>query len=54
VASDQTSSQTPAVQALERLGSLFLRRVPMEDLLQNIADVTKTVLPGNPLASVRC
>jgi GAF domain-containing protein len=52
VARDQTSSPTPTVQALERLGSLSLRRVAMEDLLQNIADVTKAVLPGNPEASV--
>jgi hypothetical protein len=32
VASDQTSSPSPAVQALERLGSLSLRKVPMEEL----------------------
>jgi len=52
VASDQTSSPTPAVQALERLGSLSLRTTSMQDLLQTIADLAKTVLPGNLEASV--
>jgi GAF domain-containing protein len=52
VASDQTSSPTSAVQALERLGSLSLRTVSMEELLQTIADLAKTVMPGNPEASV--
>src|SRR4051812_30457361 len=52
VASDQTSSPTSAVQALERLGSLSLRTTSMQDLLQTIADLAKTVLPGNLEASV--
>jgi len=52
VASDQTSSPTSAVQALERLGSLSLRTVSMAELLQTIADLAKTVMPGNPEASV--
>jgi GAF domain-containing protein len=52
VASDQPASSTPAVQALERLGSLSLRTVSMEGLLQLIADSTKTVMPGGPEASV--
>jgi GAF domain-containing protein len=52
VASDQTSSPSPAVQALERLGSLSLRQVSMDDLLQTIAELAKTVMPGNPEASV--
>jgi GAF domain-containing protein len=52
VASDQTSSPTSTVQALERLGSLSLRRLSMEDLLQTIADLAKTVMPGNPEAAV--
>jgi GAF domain-containing protein len=47
VASDPTSAQ-----ALERLGSLSLRRVSMEDLLQTIADLAKAVMPGNPEAAV--
>jgi GAF domain-containing protein len=52
VASDQTSPSASAVQALERLGSLSLRQVSMDDLLQTVADLAKTVLPGNPEASV--
>ena len=52
MASDQTSSPTPAIQALERLGSLPLRTVSMQELLQMVADLAKTVLPGNPEASV--
>jgi GAF domain-containing protein len=52
VASDQTSSPSPAVQALERLGSLSLRKVSMEELLQTVADLAKMVMPGNPEASV--
>jgi GAF domain-containing protein len=52
VASDQTSASASAGQALERLGSLSLRQVSMDDLLQTIADLAKTVLPGNPEASV--
>ena len=52
MASDQTSSSTPAVQALERLGSLSLRRLSMDDLLQTIADLATTVMPGSPEASV--
>ena len=52
MASDQTSSPTPAVQALERLGSLSLRRLSMDELLQTIADLAKTVMPGSPEASV--
>jgi GAF domain-containing protein len=52
VASDQTSLPAPAVQALERLGSLSLRTVSMQELLQMIADLAKTVLPGNPETSV--
>ena len=52
MATDQTSSPVPAVQALERLGSLSLRQVSMDELLHTIADLTKTVMPGNPEASV--
>ena len=44
--------QTPAVAALERLGSLSLRTVSMEYLLQTVADLTKTVMLGNPETSV--
>jgi len=52
VASDQRHPRASTILALERLGSLSLRRVAMEDLLQNIADVTKTVLPGDPEVAV--
>ena len=52
MASDQTSSPTAAVQALERLGSLSLRRVSMAELLQTVAELATTVVPGNPEASV--
>jgi GAF domain-containing protein len=52
VASDQTSSPTPAVEALERLGAVSLRRTSMDELLQTIADLAKTVMPGSPEASV--
>lgn len=52
MASDETSSPTAAVQALERLGSLSLRRVSMAELLQTVAELATTVIPGNPEASV--
>ncbi len=52
MASDPTSPSTPAVRALERLGSLSLRTVSMEDLLQTVADLAKSVMPGGPEASV--
>ena len=52
MASDQTFAPPSTVQALERLGLLSLRRVSMADLLQRIADLAKTVMPGNPEASV--
>jgi GAF domain-containing protein len=39
-------------EALERLGRLSLRELSMDDLLQTVADLTKTVMPGNPEASV--
>jgi GAF domain-containing protein len=52
VASDQSSTSAAAVQALERLGRLSLRELSMDTLLQTVADLTKTVMPGNPEASV--
>ena len=52
MASDQSSPPTSAAEALEHLGSLSLRRVSMEYLLQTVADLTKAVLPGHPEASV--
>ena len=41
-----------ATEALERLGRLSLRDLSMEGLLQTVADVAKTVMPGSPEASV--
>jgi GAF domain-containing protein len=52
VASDQSSPPTSAAEALEHLGSLSLRKVSMEYLLQTVADLTKAVMPGKPEASV--
>ena len=39
-------------EALEYLGRLSLREQSLEDLLQSVVDLTKTVLPGNPEASI--
>jgi GAF domain-containing protein len=52
VASDQSSPRTSAAEALEQLGSLSLRTVSMEYLLQTVADLTKAVMPGHTEASV--
>ena len=52
MAIDQSSPRTSAAEALEHLGSLSLRKVSMEYLLQTVADLTKAVMPGNPEASV--
>src|SRR4051795_2034123 len=41
-----------AAEALEHLGRLSLRELSMEDLLQTVADLAETVMPGNPEASV--
>jgi GAF domain-containing protein len=41
-----------AAEALLRLGRLSLRELSMESLLQMIADLVTTVLPGDPEASV--
>jgi GAF domain-containing protein len=52
VASRQNSQSAIAAEALERLGRLSLRDLSMEDLLQTVADLTKTVMPGHTEASV--
>jgi GAF domain-containing protein len=52
VAGDQISRPASAGEALERLGKLSLRELSMEGLLQTVADLAKTVMPGNPEASV--
>ena len=41
-----------ATEALERLGRLSLRGLSMEGLLQIVADLTKTVMPGHTEVSV--
>ena len=41
-----------AAEALERLGRLSLRELSMDSLLQTVADLSKSVMPGNPEASV--
>ena len=52
MASSQNPQPANAAEALERLGRLSLRELTMESLLQTVADLVKTVLPGNPEASV--
>jgi GAF domain-containing protein len=52
VASTQPSRSATAAEALERLGRLSLRDLSMAGLLQTVADVTKTVMPGHTEASV--
>jgi GAF domain-containing protein len=52
VADDQDPQPADAGEALERLGRLSLRELSMDALLQTVADLTKTVMPGNPEASV--
>jgi GAF domain-containing protein len=41
-----------AAEALERLGRLSLRELSMDSLLETVADLTKSVMPGNPETSV--
>jgi GAF domain-containing protein len=41
-----------AAEALERLGRLSLRELSMDDLLQTVADLSRSVLPGTPEVSV--
>jgi GAF domain-containing protein len=52
VAGDQNPRLANATEALERLGRLSLRELSMDGLLQTVADLAKTVLPGNPETSV--
>jgi GAF domain-containing protein len=52
VAGTQTPQPANAAEALERLGRLSLRELSMEGLLQTVAGLAKTVMPGNPEASV--
>jgi GAF domain-containing protein len=43
---------TSAEQALDQLGRLDLRTHDMQSLLQTVADLAKSVMPGNPEASI--
>jgi GAF domain-containing protein len=52
VADSQIPRPADAAEALERLGQLSLRELSMDELLQTVADLTKTVMPGSPEASV--
>ena len=52
MASDENRQPTNAAEALERLGRLSLRELSMESLLQQVAELSKTVMPGNPETSV--
>jgi GAF domain-containing protein len=52
VADKQNPQSTSPAEALELLGRLSLRELSMDRLLQTVADLTKTVMPGNPEASV--
>jgi GAF domain-containing protein len=52
VASSHTPVPQNASEALLHLGGLSLRELSMEDLLQTVADLVTTVLPGNPEVSV--
>jgi GAF domain-containing protein len=50
----ETQSPPPAnrTEALERLGRLSLRDLSMDGLLQTVAELSKSVMPGNPETSV--
>jgi GAF domain-containing protein len=52
VADTESPRPADAAEALERLGRLSLRELSMDSLLQTVADLTKSVMPGNPEASV--
>jgi GAF domain-containing protein len=52
VAGSQNSYPANAAEALERLGRLSLRDLSMQELLQTVADLTRTVMPGHTEASV--
>jgi GAF domain-containing protein len=52
VADTETPRPADAAEALEHLGRLSLRELSMDGLLQTVADLTKSVMPGNPEASV--
>jgi GAF domain-containing protein len=52
VGDPQNNQPSSPAEALERLGRLSLRTLSMDSLLQMVADLTKSSLPGQPEASV--
>jgi hypothetical protein len=52
VANNQSPQGATAAEALEHLGQLSLRQHSMTSLLQTVAKLTKTVMPGDTEASV--
>ncbi|HST80184.1 MAG TPA: hypothetical protein VLL08_00445 [Kineosporiaceae bacterium] len=52
MASNQSPRPANAAEALEHLGRLSLREHSMKSLLQTVAELTKTVMPGDTEASV--
>ena len=52
MARSQEPQPVKATEALERLGRLSLRNLSMEELLQTVADLAKTVMPGPTEVSV--
>jgi len=52
VAGNEDPQPAKAAEALERLGRLSLRELSMDSLLQTVAELSKSVMPGNPEASV--
>ncbi len=52
MASNQSPQPANAAEALEHLGRLSLREHSMKSLLQTVAELTKTVMPGDTEASI--
>jgi hypothetical protein len=52
VAINEYPQPANAAEALERLGRFSLRELSMDSLLQTVADLSKSVMPGNPEMSV--
>ncbi|MCW2695243.1 MAG: Response regulator with antiterminator output domain [Modestobacter sp.] len=52
MSSSPSSRTAQATRALDQLGSMSLRQHSMDSLLQAVADLSKTVLPGDPEASI--
>ncbi len=52
MAGDENPHPANAAEALERLGRLSLRELSMDGLLQTVADLSRTVMPGKAEVSV--